>query len=445
MSAAKPVEPAAGNLRALIGGASFVFLCRVGGAGMTFAIQVLLARWIGAAELGIYVVAFSWCLLLSTLAGGGFAMAAIRFVGVGLATGRHGYVKGFIRRGNQVVLATGLLVATLAVLASRAGAGVYPLAAQPAFFYAMLAVPLYGLMQFQNGVANALSRLALSFTPNNIWRPLLFLLALFLLRLLDGSLDAEQAMRLHFFSIAIVTIGTVLFLRRVLLRALDTGPREYDMRVWLRVAPPLLAMEFFGNYFPEVTVIALGSYLPTPGIGVYNAAFRAAMLITFGLNAIDASVAPRLSTLHAAGDLEALQDAVDRATWLRFRAGLLAVVLLGLFGEYVLALFGPEFIIGYRALLILALAQLVTAGTGPTMRLLTISGHQNQCLGVFVAALLITLALIPLLVPRFGIEGAAVAAGTASSFWSLTLRFMVTRYLGIRPSFLGIARGKRRA
>jgi O-antigen/teichoic acid export membrane protein len=445
VSAAKPVDPAAGERPGLIGAASFVFLCRLAGAGMTFVIQVLLARWVGAAELGIYIVAFSWCLLLSTLAGGGFSMAAIRFIGAGIATGRPGYVRGYIRRGSQVILGTGLVIATLAMLASRAGAEVYPLAAQAAFFYAMLAVPLYGLMQFQSGVANAFSRLALSFTPNNVWRPLLFLLALFLFRLVNGSLDAEQAMRLHFFSIAIVTLGTVLLLRRVTIRALANEPREYDMRVWLRAAPPLLAMEFFGNYFPEVTVIALGSYLPSHGIAVYSAAFRAAMLITFALNAIDASAAPRLSMLHAAGDPETLRADFDRATWLRFRGGLLAVVLLGLFGEYLLALFGPDFVAGYRAMLILALAQLVTAGAGPTMRMLTISGHQNQCLGVFIAALLLTLALIPLLVPRFGIEGAAVATGAAITFWSLTLRFMVARYLGIRPSFLGITRSRLRS
>ena len=412
---------------------------------MTFAIQILLARWIGATELGVYVVAFSWCLLLSTMSGGGFSMAAIRFVGAGLATGRHGYVRGFIQRGNQVVIATGLVVATLVLLARGAGAELYPPAGSAAFFYAMIAVPFFGLMQFQNGVANALSRIALSFTPNNIWRPLLFLFGLFLFRMLDRPLDAEQAMRLHFCSIAIVSLGGGLILRRVLARALVAGPREYDTRVWLRVAPPLLAMEFFGNYFPEVTVIALSTHLPSDAIAVYNAAFRAAMLITFSLNAIDAIAAPRMSTLHASGDLAGLQAAVDRATWLRFRVALLAVVLLGLFGKHLLALFGSEFIVGYHALLILSLAQLVTAGAGPTMRMLTISGHQNQCLGVFVAALLITLALIPLLVPRFGIEGASVAAGTASIFWSLTLRFMLTRYLGIRPSFLGIARSKRGA
>ena len=75
----------------MLGGSAFLFMCRIGGAAAAFLTQLLLARWLGAAEFGAYILAFAWLTLLSAAPVSGYAAAAVRFIGQGLANEEYGY------------------------------------------------------------------------------------------------------------------------------------------------------------------------------------------------------------------------------------------------------------------------------------------------------------------------------------------------------------------
>ena len=60
--------------------AGTVFLIRVASAALAFASQVLLARWMGSFEFGIYVYVWTWVLLLGQAIDLGLGTAAQRFV-----------------------------------------------------------------------------------------------------------------------------------------------------------------------------------------------------------------------------------------------------------------------------------------------------------------------------------------------------------------------------
>ena len=116
MNSESPPDKPHREFARLISGSAFIFFYRLFGAAVTFLTQVLLARWMGAAELGIYVLAFSWCILLSTLSTGGFRIASIRFIGEGLAASRPGYIAGYVKRSRQIVIILSLAVAILGSL-----------------------------------------------------------------------------------------------------------------------------------------------------------------------------------------------------------------------------------------------------------------------------------------------------------------------------------------
>ena len=105
------------EIKSLLGGASFGFACRLVGAASTFIAQIVLARWMGADALGIYVYAISWCLLLSVVASLGLTgPATFRFVGKGLAENNEQAIAGFMRRGTQIVLGASLLITGIGLL-----------------------------------------------------------------------------------------------------------------------------------------------------------------------------------------------------------------------------------------------------------------------------------------------------------------------------------------
>ncbi len=88
----------------------------------------------------------------------------------------------------------------------------------------------------------------------------------------------------------------------------------------------------------------------------------------------------------------------------------------------------------YETMLVLAVSQLVIALTGAGAGILNATGHQDRCLLVFMSVLVILVALNIVLVPMFGILGAAVALVIAITIRQLWLNAIVIQRIGVRPS-----------
>jgi hypothetical protein len=60
--------------------AGAAFLIRVVSAALTFVSQILLARWMGGYEFGIYIYGWTWVLLIGGMVDLGLGSAAQRFI-----------------------------------------------------------------------------------------------------------------------------------------------------------------------------------------------------------------------------------------------------------------------------------------------------------------------------------------------------------------------------
>jgi O-antigen/teichoic acid export membrane protein len=425
-----------GQVFSLVGGSAFIFACRIAGAGLTFASQILLARWMGAAELGAYVIAFSWCILLSTVATGGMPLAAMRFVGSALARDDNSCVRGFMRRGTQIALAGGVIVMVLGGAVLLLGRTLVAPLYLPPLLVAAAIVPLLSVLNFYGGASNAFPWLGQSFLPTNVLRPLLFLAVLWASASASRAMGAVEAMQLQWVVVAVLAaLGSIAFHWRLHVEV-PARERRYETRLWLRTGAPLLGVAIFTAYLPEITVVLAGFWLNSAEVAVFQVSYRIALLIGFGLFAVDAYTAPHAARLIADTDRDNLQEVVNRATRLRFWPALAAVVALSACGRWALGLFGEEFTAGYVVLIILAFGQLAQAAVGPVSRLMALSGHQDRSFIASVGSLLVLIPLMALLAPRFGMTGAAVAALVDMVLWSLWMRYLIVASLGIRPSVL---------
>jgi O-antigen/teichoic acid export membrane protein len=102
----------------------------------------------------------------------------------------------------------------------------------------------------------------------------------------------------------------------------------------------------------------------------------------------------------------------------------------------VLGLFGPAFGAAQLPLIILLVGQLVNAAAGSVGWLLLLTGYQNQGAFVYGCVAGIHLALLGVLVPWLGIEGAAIATTVSLSVWNIWLHHLVVRRLDIHPSVI---------
>ena len=115
----------------------------------------------------------------------------------------------------------------------------------------------------------------------------------------------------------------------------------------------------------------------------------------------------------------------------------LAMGLL-LFAGVVLSAFGDRFVSGQTALRILCLGVLIGAFAGSVSYLLVMTGHHREAARVTGGIALLNAILNALMIPRFGIAGAAYATAVSTAVWKVCLLVLVKRRLSFDPSVLGL-------
>jgi len=422
----------------LLRGSAILLSGRLAGALCAYVLQVVLARSIGGAELGNYVRAFSWCVVLANLSLLGLDSAAIRFVGMGMATGDQGRIGGFIRRSRQIVLVVSLLIVSLAaslvVLLGDHVSDSRPL------LIAILCVPLLALIRLNVRITQAFSWFTLSVLPNTVLRPGLLLAAVLAGWKFQLISSATGIMLLQLCVMLLIAFGQNAVLSFRITDQIGQSLPVYESRRWLRTALPLLLTSTFTLFYAELNIIVLGAVLPAEELAVFSVAYRTALLILFALVAVDGVTMPAASRLHTEKNSPELRREIARATRLKFWLSLTAMLGLAVLGKPVLSIFGPEFTSGYRVLIILAAAQVARAAIGPAGELLSVTGHQDRCVVISAASLIVTVVFHLAFASSWGIEGAAITILLVTVVSNLWLRRRVMEHLDLDPSILGLRR-----
>jgi O-antigen/teichoic acid export membrane protein len=166
---------------------------------------------------------------------------------------------------------------------------------------------------------------------------------------------------------------------------------------------------------------------------VYTAATRFIVVGLLGVRAIQQVLGPQLSGLFARGDPDGVRSVLHRSTtWSVMLAWPLYLGCAAL-APVVLALFGHGYGSGNTVVVILALAMLVGIGTGPVDVILLMSGRSWLSLADNMLAVVLDVGLNLVLIPRYGIVGAAVSWSVAIVVGNLVALAQVSRYLGLLP------------
>jgi O-antigen/teichoic acid export membrane protein len=108
-------------------------------------------------------------------------------------------------------------------------------------------------------------------------------------------------------------------------------------------------------------------------------------------------------------------------------------------------LFGASFTDLTLELRIMSTGYLIDALCGPAGVLLLLSGHERLHLKILLVFLALKTSLMILLLPRFGLLGAAVGASLSQAIVPVVLCLYIRRTIGIDPSVMGVLNYLRRA
>lgn len=401
------------------------------GIGLAYAMQVAIARWAGTFEFGLFAYAWTWMNVLFLIAAFGLNETALRLIPAYAAHGAWAELRGLVRRGPVLVAllagVAGLLAAGALLLLGDSVGGHYRLPLLLTF----AATPLLGLLAFLQGVGRALGSVLVAFLPRAIGLPMAVLLAVAAFFAAGKRPDAVQLI-----AVVVAAAGVLALLQTgVLIRRLPeqacSASSESPLREWLRLSMPLLFIAVCYGLLTHCDLLMVGAFLTADQVALYQAASRTAALVSFPILALNALVAPMIARLHAEHRLDELQRAVRRATQLVFWPALAGGLLAIFGGRLILGLFGSAFTAGHGALTILVLGHLISVASGPVTYLLTMTGHQDRCALVWAGTVVLQAVLNLVLIPQWGIEGAALGTTLCTAVMAVSLTILIRRRLNI--------------
>ncbi|MDQ5816607.1 MAG: flippase [Actinomycetota bacterium] len=388
----------------LAGGSFFEFAAR-------FVIALLLARLMGPAEYGLYVLAISAAALLAGISQLGLDDAMVRYVAILSGRGDREGVWGTIQIGLGISVAVGCVMGgVLFAAATPIAESLFDAPAlAPALRFIGIIVPLLTISNVLAGVARGFGRMDHAALAENIVMSLVRLGLLGAAAAL-GRLDLLVATIIFAVSDIAASLTLIVLLKRnVPVKALFRSDVRRDLRPILRFALPLWMSSLLRQFRRNIETFLLGALAAASTVGVFAVVGRVNLVGHVFLLSILLAVKPVLARLHDRHDREGLQEIYRTATRWALTLCVPFFLVMVLYPRPILTMFGEAFGSGATALVILAFAELANAATGICGPMIDMTGHTKVKLANAVLWTALAVTGNALLVPRWGLVGAAVA------------------------------------
>lgn len=435
-------RPFAGDgLRAqLLRGGFGSLTIKLASAGLVLAMTILLARTLGPAGYGLYSYVYALVWLMAVPAELGLPMLVVRETARARARERWDLMLGVWQWSALMSIGLSVAIALVAGIVAWAMAERFTGEQLATFAWGVLLVPLMVLGNLAGAAMRGLRHVLQGQLPDLVFRYGIFVvLSAGAAWWAGDGFTADIAMALHAAAAAAALLaGTWMLGRKRPPELARVSVPAYEQRQWMSSAIPLALVA--GTYLvhQQTDIVILGLFVEEADVGVYRVAVQAAGFVAFGLHAVNMIVAPQFARLHATGETAQLQWMVTASARVILLLTALVAAGLALFGKPVIAFaFGTEYTAGYVALAILAVGQLFNAAFGSVTFLLNMTGHERITVRALSVAVTVNVALNLLLIPLFGLEGAALATATTLALWNFLMWRAVRRYLGIDSTALG--------
>jgi O-antigen/teichoic acid export membrane protein len=408
-------------------GAGIALVLRVVGVFVAFGLNIALARTLGADEAGVYFLAYSVFAIATVFGRFGLQKAIVRFVAANSMKQDWQKIAGVYKQSLVLTLLASLaILAAVLLLTPFLAHRLYeePRLVQPLWIIALALVP-YNLALVCSDALQGLKKISKTALINNVLLPLLQTLGVILLVQWPTAVGAALAL----------IIASVLTLLIGLYFWFTTTPQlrgvvgAFDTRQLVQTAWPMLWTGLIQIIMVQSGTVLLGVWYDSQDVGIYNIATRVAAILTLVQAATNSIAAPKFAELYAAGDLHTLLQLTRKTVLASTFVATMLVLPMLLFPGFVLGLFGADYSAASTALIILAIGQWVNVASGPVGALFSMSGHERILRNDVFAATLLGVAVGLGLIPRYGVNGAALSSALTMTILNLLLLSQTRHYI----------------
>ncbi|KKB79929.1 hypothetical protein VW35_05510 [Devosia soli] len=430
--------------RKLASQSSVIFGARLFGAGLIFVTQALIARLWGAELLGEFLLVVATVNLVSVVMPLGFHTVGTYFAAEYRARGNRQQLIAFlIRAYGYVVLAFAGLVVAGPMLLEWIGQG----QGAVALHFVPFALLTFGtaIVYVNGAVLVGIKRPFAGFFADTLLRPMIVLGA-FLIALGAGVADAGFTQMLWIIGVGYIVVSLVQF--GFVLSGLKTIPeaeagQTAESRRWWRFALPWVIISLATDFFFDIDLLLLSHQLSREDLAIFGVCTRIFSLASFGVAAVYAVTMPDMFESEAKADRLAFNRKVGEANAVASGVAIMLFLITIIGAPIALTLFGPEFAAGAMPLAILCLSLVVRSVTGPAAIVLSIHDRPWASLPAIAMGIVSLFVCNLVLVPKFGLIGASLAAILAISIWSVVLWLTALRTAHVDVSIMQWFRTRR--
>jgi len=371
----------------------------------------IMTRTFGAEQYGLYRLAILIAGITAALSLIGLDGGLKRFIAIARSEENRPKLWGIIQLGIGVPIVFGLLLSmSLALFAEPISIYIF---GKPQLTRILrlvsIATPFLVLIFSLKAIAIGFKRIEYNVYAHDIAFNVLKILFSTIVILLGFQIEIVV---IAFIAAAIFSVALLLYFlnKSFPFRKLPPHAERHNKEILLYSFPLFLSLLLnqFGRNFES---LVLGSFGILADVGVYSVILTLSNVGNMGFVALRSISNPIFAELHHKkkfAELKSYYQTINRWS-LSFNFPIFLVITI--FPENILTIFGEDFTVGVTALIILAFGTLFNAATGACGALLNMSGYSKLNFYNSMVYLATTLVLDFVLIPKYGLLGAAVAGG----------------------------------
>jgi len=422
------------DLKEIIHGASITFVLRLAGLITSYIFNIIFARIYGADVIGIFALALSVQGIFTLLANVGAQTSVVRFIAQFGNNGDYAEVKSIYGKYIKTLLPLSLIFTLIFYSSSSFFANsifknemlVLP------FRIIAFTVPLSVFFTINIASLRGLKEIGKAFVFQAL-TPVLNLIGITTITffIVKNYLVPISAQAITSFLVAFISY--ILWKRVISKKNIDNEKNnagKTTIKNILDVSLPMLITAGMFYILGWTDTVMLGIFKTEAEVGIYRIALKIALFTSFTLSAVNSIAGPKFSELYWSGDRKRLKTTIQNSAQIIFYATLPIFFIIVFFNKEILWLFGEQFLKGRNVLIILSMGQFINAAFGSVGLLLDMTGNQRIFRNAVVLGAILNILLNALLIPIYGITGAAVATAISTVIWNLKTAISVYKIFG---------------
>jgi O-antigen/teichoic acid export membrane protein len=391
-----------------------VLLLRASGIVLMFLLSLFLTNSFSAEIVGQYDFVRSFLMILSGASLLGTNQAIIYYSGILTSKKSFGSIKSIYFKMNFLILiACAILYAPLLVIDKEVINQIF----NKQGAYELVSLSLQGLVFYSITMLNidtirALKHTLISEGFRNIFRYTPFFIFSIILYIIDSP---EYLVLCFIYSFVVIfVISTVVVYFFLFNKNFPkSAAHNFSSTEILRASYPMALSAISYFLMQSTDVLFISAYDTFESVAYYSIAVKLATVTALALISVNIVIAPKIASIYNDKNFYQLKLILKKATRMNVVISLPIIIILLFFSEYVLSTFGSNYILAKNALWILLIAQFFNSITGPSALYLNMTGRQKKLNVILVISLLINVVLNIILVPDFGMLGAAISTTTS--------------------------------